>query len=122
MVERYATYDDYAALYPSKLTEDQFYNYLPSAEAYIDLITRDRAISATGYKAARVKRAVCAVIGEMAAQDASKSAGGARLQSVSNDGYTETYRTTSVGTAEEAYALRQTAMRWLSGTGLVSLL
>lgn len=118
----HVTYYYYDALFPMRLTEEQFDSYLPSAEAYIDLITHDRARSATGYKAERVKRAVCAVIGEMAAQDASKSAGGARLQSVSNDGYTETYRTTSVGTAEEAYALRQTAMRWLSGTGLVSLL
>lgn len=119
---RYATYEQYDALYPMKLTEDQFESYLPSAEAYIDLITHDRAKSATGYKAERVERAVCAVIGEMAAQDASKSAGGARLQSVTNDGYTETYRTASGGTAEEAYAIKQTAMRWLSGTGLVSAL
>jgi hypothetical protein len=121
-VDKYVGYDDYDALYPMKLTEDQFNDYLPSAEAYIDLITHDRARSATGYKAERVKRAVCAVIGEMVAQDACKSANGARLQSVSNDGYTETYRTTSAGTAEEAYAIRQTAMRWLSGTGLVSAL
>lgn len=119
---RYVEYGYYDSLYPMKLTEDEFDSYLPSAEAYIDLITHDRARSATGYKAERVKRAVCAVIGEMAAQDASKSAGGARLQSVSNDGYTETYRTTSMGTAEDAYALRQMAMRWLSGTGLVSAL
>ena len=118
----YVEYDYYDTLFPNKLTEEQFEYYLPSAEAYIDLITHDRAACATGYKAERVKRAVCAVIGEMAAQDASKSAGGARLQSVSNDGYTETYRTASGGTAEEAYALRQTAMRWLSGTGLVSAL
>lgn len=119
---KYVEYDDYDTLFPMRLTEDQFDMYLPSAEAYIDLITHDRARSATGYKAERVKRAVCAVIGEMVAQDASKSANGARLQSVSNDGYTETYRTTSVGTAEESHAVRQMAMRWLSGTGLVSML
>ena len=119
---RYATYEQYDTLYPAKLTEDQFESYLPSAEAYIDLITHERAQCATGYKAERVKKAVCAVIGEMAAQDASKSAGGAHLQSVSNDGYTETYRTAFGGTAEEAHAIRQTAMRWLIGTGLVSAL
>ena len=118
----YVEYDYYDSLYPAKLTEEQFDMYLPSAEAYIDLITHNRAKSATGYKAERVERAVCAVIGELAAQDASKSAGGARLQSVSNDGYTETYRAASGGTAEEAHAIRQTAMRWLSGTGLVSAL
>lgn len=119
------TYVDYAyydTLYPAKLTEDEFDTYLPSAEAYIDMITHDRAMSATGYKAERVKKAVCAVIGEMASQDGSKSANGARLQSVSNDGYTETYRTAPVSAAEEARVIRQTAMQWLSGTGLVSLL
>lgn len=119
---KYVAYYYYDALYPMKLTEDEFDSYLPSAEAYIDLITHYRAAEATGYKAERVKQAVCAVIGEMAAQDAAKSANGARLQSVSNDGYTETYRTTSAGTAEETHAIRQTAMRWLSGTGLVSAL
>lgn len=119
---RYAAYEHYDALYPAKLTEDQFESYLPSAEEYIDTLTHDRARTATGYKAERVKMAVCAVVGEMAAQEATKNPEGARLQSVSNDGYTETYRTSSGGTAEEARALRQTAMRWLSGTGLMSAL
>ena len=118
---RYVEYDDYAALYPEKLTADQFYSYLPSAEAYIDLITHHRAEGATGYKAERVKQAVCAVIGEMAAQDAAKSESGARLQSVTNDGYTEYYGSTSGGAAAtEADAIRRTARQWLSGTGLVS--
>lgn len=119
---KYVEYDEYDTLYPNKLTGDEFDTYLPSAEAYIDLITHNRAESATGYKAERVKQAVCAVIGEMAAQDAGRNASGARLQSVTNDGYTETYRTASGGTAEETYTIRQMAMRWLSGTGLVSAL
>lgn len=119
---KYVEYYEYDTIYPSKLTEDEFDSYLPSAEAYIDTITHDRARTATGYKAERVKMAVCAVVGEMAAQEATKNREGARLQSVSNDGYTETYRTSSGGTAEEAHALRQTAMRWLSGTGLMSAL
>jgi hypothetical protein len=121
-VGKYVEYDYYDSLYPMRLTEDEFDAYLPSAEAYIDLITYNRAANAAGYKAERVRQAVCAVIGEMAAQDATKNAGGARLTSVSNDGYTETYRAASGGTAEEAYAIRQMAMRWLSGTGLVSAL
>ena len=118
---RYATYEQYDALYPAKLTEDQFESYLPSAEAYIDLITHDRAMSATGYKAERVKKAVCAVIGEMAAQNAGRGADGARLASVSNDGYTETYG--AAGSAQnENDMLRSVAMHWLSGTGLMSCL
>lgn len=118
---KYVEYDDYDALYPMKLTEEQFESYLPSAEAYIDLITHDRAESATGYKAERVKRAVCAVIGEMAAQDAAKNAQGARLTAVSNDGYSESYGQ-SANAATEGDAIRTIARRWLSGTGLVSAL
>ena len=120
-MDKYVEYYDYDTLYPMKLTEEQFDMYLPSAEAYIDLITHNRAESATGYKAERVKQAVCAVLGEMAAQDAVRGACGARLASVSNDGYTETYG--AAGSAQNEYdALRSVAMRWLSGTGLVSML
>lgn len=118
---RYATYEQYDALYPAKLTEDQFESYLPSAEAYIDLITHDRAMSATGYKAERVERAVCAVIGEMSAQAATQNEQGARLTAVSNDGYSESYG--AAGSADtEGAQLRSVAFRWLSGTGLVSAL
>lgn len=116
---RYVEYGYYDSLYPMKLTEDQFNDYLPSAEAYIDLITHDRARSATGYKAERVKQAVCAVIGEMAAQDAAKSANGARLTSVSNDGYTEHYKQAETPDTDP---VRLAARRWLSGTGLMSAL
>ena len=118
---KYATYDDCDALFPEKLTEDQFYTYLPSAEAYIDVITHYRAGSATGYKAERVKQAVCAVIGEMAAQNASKNAQGVRLTSVSNDGYSESYGAAG-NAASDGAQLRSVAFQWLSGTGLVSAL
>lgn len=118
---KYVEYGDYDALYPMKLTEDEFEAHLPSAEAYIDLITHNRAADATGYKAERVKQAVCAVIGEMAAQNATKNAGGARLTSVSNDGYTEYYGQ-NAGMELESAAIRSAAVRWLSGTGLVSAL
>jgi hypothetical protein len=118
-VAKYAEYDYYDTIYPNRLTEDEFETYLPSAEAYIDLITHNRAEEATGYKAERVKQAVCAVIGEMAAQDAAKSANGARLTSVSNDGYTEHYKQAETPDTDP---VRLAARRWLSGTGLVSAL
>ena len=116
---KYVEYSEYGTLYPNKLTEDEFETYLSSAEAYIDLITHYRAAEATGYKAERVKQAVCAVIGEMAAQDAAKSPSGAILTSVSNDGYTEHYRQAET---PETDPVRLVARRWLSGTGLVSVL
>ena len=114
-------YEDYLALYPDPdgLTEEQFENYLPSAAAYIDVITHDRAADAKGYKAQRVKWAVCAVVREMAMQDAARNAQGVRLSSVSNDGYTENY---AHSTQSDGECIRASAMRYLSGTGLVSFL
>lgn len=118
---KYVEYDDYDTLYPMKLTEEQFDMYLPSAEAYIDLITHNRAESATGYKAERVKQAVCAVLGEMAAQDAAKNAQGVRLTAISNDGYSESYGAAGNAASEDAQ-IKSVVYRWLSGTGLVSAL
>lgn len=114
-------YEDYVALYPDPdgLTEQQFGSYLPSAAAYIDVITHNRAADAAGYKAQRVKWAVCAVVREMAAQDAVKNAQGVRLSSVSNDGYTESYAADGRSDGER---IRSAAMQYLSGTGLVSFL
>lgn len=117
----YIEYSDYDALFPNGLSEESFEKYCPLAEAYIDAITHNRAEDATGYKAARVKQAVCAVIKELAAQDAAKNESGARLTSVSNDGYTEDYGASGDASAE-AENICLTAQRWLSGTGLVSLL
>ena len=118
---RYVGYDDFDTLYPQKLTAEQFDMYCPSAEEYINLITHDRAETASGYKLDRVKHAVCAVMAEMAAQDGAKNAQGVRLASVSNDGYSENYG--AVGNAEtDGRQIRSVAYRWLSGTGLVSLL
>lgn len=114
-------YEDYTKLYPDPngLTEEQFENYLPSAAAYIDVITHNRATAAKGYKAERVKQAVCAVVREMARQDAARNAQGVRLSSVSNDGYTENY---ALGAQSDGECIRAAAMRYLSGTGLVSFL
>lgn len=119
---KYAGYVDYDNAYPGRLTEERFEQFAPSAEAYIDVITHNRAESARGYRAERVKMALCAVVSEMAAQDAAKSAGGARLQSVTNDGYTESYGVSGSGAAAETEAIRSAAFRFLSGTGLVSAL
>jgi hypothetical protein len=113
-------YYEFNELYPDRLSEEQFSMYVPSAKAYIDVITHNRAGKAAGYKADRVKMAVCAVVCEMAALDAAKGTDGARLTSVSNDGYSESYA--SMGADTETDALRSAAMRYLSGTGLVSFL
>ena len=54
----------------------------------------------------------------MAADQSVRNAKGARLASVSNDGYTESYASDGAGGA----AIRSAALEWLSGTGLVSAL
>lgn len=115
------TFDDYDALFSERLTEDDFDRLLPSGIAFVDAITANRARMAAGYKAERVKNAVCAVITEMAAQNAARGAGGARVNTVSNDGYSESYGSANSAENEEK-ALRSIAFRYLSGTGLVSAL
>lgn len=116
---KYAQFLDFDELFPGLMEEDEFERLVPSAEAYVDRITHNRAQMAAGYKAERVRQAVCAAVREMAAQNATRSAGGARLQSVSNDGYTEVY---GQGAATEDDEIRRVIRQWLSGTGLVSAL
>ena len=117
------TYAEYEALYPGRMAEEGFCALLPAAEAYVDVLTAHRAQMATGYKLERVKQAICAVINEVAAQNAAKNAAGARLQSITNDGYTEYYGSVQGGTANsDGEAMRHAAMTWLSGTGLAGAL
>ena len=87
----------------------------------MDVITANRAAAAQDWKAERAKMAVCAVIDEMHAQNAARGEGGARLVSVSNDGYSESYGSDG-GVEKEQAALRSAAFRWLSGTGLAGAL
>lgn len=110
-------YADYKALYPARLTEDEFESLLPSASAYMDVVTHNRWQSAEGWKRTRAVQALFAIINEMAAAQSISNGKGARLQSVSNDGYSESYAADTDGTA-----IRRAAHEWLSGTGLVSAL
>lgn len=115
------SFDDYEKFFPGCITKGTFDSLMPSASAFVDAVTANRARNAVGYKAERVALAICAVINEMAAQNAARSESGARIASVSNDGYTETYGSLA-GASNEETALRSAAFRYLSGTGLVSAL
>ena len=115
------TFDDYEQLHPEQISEEEFESLLPSASAFIDAVTARRAAAATGYKAERVKHAMIAVIHEMAAQKAARGANGARINSVSNDGYSESYGNSN-SVANEEKDLRSIAFRYLSGTGLMGAL
>ena len=114
-------YEEYIALFPDGLNQDEFAVLLPEAVAFVDVMTANRAGAATGYKEERVKQAVCAVIRELSVQNCARGAGGARVTSVSNDGYSENYGSLNTVASEES-ALRSVAFRYLSGTGLVSAL
>lgn len=110
-------YDDYKAFCPNRLTEDEFKSLLPNASAYMDVITHNRWQNVEGWKRERAVQALFAVINEMAAAQSVSNGKGARLQSVSNDGYSESYASDADGGA-----IRRAAHEWLSGTGLVSAL
>ena len=115
------TFNDYEQLHPGQISEEEFDSLLPSASAFIDTITVRRAAAATGYKAERVRHALIAVIHEMAAQNAARGASGARVNSVSNDGYSESYGNSNSAENEEK-TLRCIAFQYLSGTGLMGAL
>lgn len=112
---------DYNQRHPEQITQEEFDGLLPSATAFINAVTANRAESATGYKEERAELALIAVIHEMAAQNAARGTNGARINSVSNDGYSESYGNSNSAENEEK-ALRCVAFRYLSGTGLMGAL
>lgn len=113
-----ATFDDYEELYPERLTEDEFDSLLPSATAYLSVITHNRWKSAEDWKRERAIQALFAIVNAMAADQSKSNAKGARLSSVTNDGYTESY----ASDAASGSTIRHAAYEWLSGTGLVGAL
>ena len=115
------TFKDFECYYPERMSEEEFDSLLPLASAYVCTITANRAAAAEGFKAERARCAIAAVIVEMAAQNAARGNSGARVSSVSNDGYSESYGGENSADSEER-ALRCAAFRYLSGTGLIGAL
>lgn len=112
---KYVDWDGYRQMYPDGLSEEEFGRYADRAEAMIDIWTAGRAQNAQDWAAGQVKMAVYALVGLIAQRGG--VTGGARLVSVSSDGYSEQYR------AEDGEGeMKAEVMRWLSGTGLVSAL
>lgn len=107
-------------LYPDKLGFEAVERNAPAAMALVSAMTARRSDLADGWQKQRALQAVCAVIREMATQDAARTEDGARLSSVNNDGYSESYAVSNAGADEKA--LRDAAHIWLSGTGMVSAL
>ncbi len=115
----YGTYEDYAALFGAdNLTREQYAALLPRATAMLDIYTARRAQEATGYKLEAVKRAESALVNLLAAQDDTMQGKG--VSSVSNEGYSESYKAVTPSDVDEAR--RDVCRAWLSGTGLMSAL
>lgn len=125
---KYASWGGYRAVYPDRLSKEEFDRAVGQAEAEIDLITAGRAENAPGWAQEKIELAAYALVNEIAGRAAAQAQTGAeeaaaQLVSVSNDGYSEHYEPVQVQAAKwDATDLRSIARRWLSGTGLVSAL
>lgn len=125
----YITWEYYSSLY-SDVSEEDFEKLNKKASAKLDLLTHLRAksfeaaydeITATDFQKqvhAQIQNTVCELINAINMQEISGM--GTGITSVSNDGYSETYKVT---TAVEKEAQLLTIVRaGLSGTGLAGAL
>lgn len=125
----YITWEYYSSLYEN-VTEEEFNILSVRAEKKINLYTHMRVPlfidgydeeTATGFEKMvfdAIQITTCELINKMSMQEASGAGDG--LTSVSNDGYSESYKITTQ--AEKEAELRAVVMAGLSGTGLVSAL
>lgn len=107
----------YDSLY-SKIDSTEFVKYEALAENEVKLVIgklRWDTITADTYGYDVLKDCICKVMDKL--YEDGLTAKGKGITSVSNDGYTETYATTTPG---EYFKEMSTSIRaWLSGTGLV---
>lgn len=125
----YITREYYSSLYEN-VTEEEFNILSVRAEKKINLYTHTRVTlfidsydeeTATGFEKMvfdAIQITTCELINKMSMQEASGARDG--LTSVSNDGYSESYKISTQ--AEKEAELRAVVMAGLSGTGLVSAL
>jgi len=113
----YIDWEYYSSHFP-KLNESDFNKNLIKAEMLMDIETRFRSKTATGYKLDQTKACVANLVNKIAEQEETGVGNG--VKSVSNDGYSESY---DISTQAQADAeLRQVCVKWLSGTGLMGVL
>lgn len=111
----YATWDYYSKYYGTVTDETEFNRLANRASRKLDSLTAQRASKAIGYKADALQEAVCNMVEYI--QSAEAASLGKGLNSVTNDGYTESYAATTPEMVEDS--LRSIAFQWLSGTGLM---
>lgn len=125
----YITWEYYSSLY-SEVPEDEFDRLCAKASAKLDVYTHMRAknfeiafdaATATDFQKqvhTQIQDTVCELMDTLYVQDTSGM--GTGIASVSNDGYSESYKITTV--AEKEAQLRSIAWQGLSGTGLAGAL
>lgn len=116
-MEHFINWEYYNSHFP-KVSEEEFDKLLPRAEIKVNVWTHNRSCEAVGYKLEQVKAAVANIINALAEQEKVKEHTG--INSVSNDGYSESYSQISVEQMEES--LKNVCFDWLSGTGLTGCL
>lgn len=113
----YIDWEYYNSHFP-KVSEEKFKELLLAAETKMEIYTHYRCLNIDGYKLEQVKAAVANMINTIADQEKLKEREG--INSVSNDGYSESYAQTTGEQREEA--LKNVCFDWLSGTGLMGCL
>lgn len=112
----YADYGFYTDFYKGTLTEDEFHQMESRADAYLDYLTGNRLKQNPEAITKEVKMAVCAVLEELNRQEYIGKEG--RISSFTNDGYTE-HLSYGNDNRSNPRRLKETAMMYLSGTGLL---
>lgn len=114
----YADWGHYSTYYGEITDESEFDKLIYMASMMIDTITGNRAASATGYKAERLRECACSLVDLLAGEVTSGVGSG--LASFSNDGYSESYAAVTPGDVDANH--KALVFNYLSGTGLVSAL
>lgn len=107
----------YNSRFPN-VTETEFNLLNVQATAKIDIFTGRRSQVATDYKLVQLKDCVCNMINTISQQQKAQAGNG--ITSISNDGYSESYRNVTKDQADAE--LKSVAIQWLSGTGLMGVL
>jgi hypothetical protein len=110
------TWDFYSTLFPSsEVTVQEFNNFLPQAQAKLEVWTHQRILTETTlYKVAQIKQTLCYLVNAIAIQKEIPLG----ITSISNDGYSESY----LKRTEAENELKGIAYAGLSGTGLMGAL
>lgn len=125
----YITWEQYSSLYDD-IAEEQFSRYEVRAHRHIDMLTHGRAgqfmekydeDTATAFQKrirGQIESTMCELMNNMSIQGMSGMGSG--IASVSNDGYSESYRITT--DTELKSQLKSIVITGLSGTGLAGAL